>query len=94
MPPRGAEPGSGSIEDHEPDRLMILSGSQAHYLYIGSEPVSLTTEGTPMGKETIPRRVFSTPLEASRSMEWYDGAGFSHHRRSGVRLSLGSNGGS
>gem|GEM_PF-2831028 len=44
MLPFGIEPGSGSNEDHEPDRLMILSGSQAHYLYIGSEPVSLTPE--------------------------------------------------
>jgi hypothetical protein len=37
----GDEPGSGSNRVHEPSRLMNLSGSQAHYLYIGSEPVSL-----------------------------------------------------
>lgn len=31
-----------------------------------------------MGRETKKRRVFSMPLEASRGMEWYDDADFTH----------------
>ncbi len=55
--PLGAEPGSGSRRVKSGSlTLLTLSGSQAHYLYIGSEPVSLNPKEnrTPTGSEKPP----------------------------------------